>query len=403
MNNKRQSPIWEKVLGLAELATVVLYTWRKLKNQTSEIDERPVSVVNTQANGLIRPATVATAPPSFQTNEASASSVASAAPHPAPSHVELKVTSCEAVKKIVKGEGFNFKTLGEIALAAAKSWSTHRAASKGAALALYTLFSLAPMLVLVVAVAGLFIGADAVRELVQQQMSGLLGAQGADAVKSVLAGAQFENDSITAAMISIGLVLIGATTAFSELKDSLDELWEIPENKEGGLWSMVRQRFLSFGLVLVLALMLLISLAVSTALSALGNIWIGGVDNTSYVIFAKIVSSTVSFLIVTALFAAIYKYLPAAPIAWRDVVIGAFITAILFIIGKFLIGLYLESNDFSSAYGAAGSLVLMVSWIYYSAQIFFYGALFTHEHAVRSGRAKPKSLPQSAVSASAAA
>jgi len=373
MNSKRQSGTWEKVLGMAELATVVFYTWKKVKQNSDESNYRrvPVQGVRSARREIDKP---------------------QAAPLPAPTQTELSTTPCEAMAELVKGEGFSFKTLYEIAIAAAKSWSVHRAASKGAALALYTLFSLAPMLVLVVAVAGLFIGADEVRALVQQQMSGMLGAQGADAVKSMLAGAQFESDSITAALISIALVLIGATTAFSELKDSLDELWEIPENKEGGIWRMVRQRFLSFGLVLVLALMLLTSLAVSTALSALGNIWIGGVENASYVLFAKLVSSTVSFMIVAALFAAIYKYLPAAAIAWRDVIIGAFITAILFIIGKFLIGLYLESNDFSSAYGAAGSLVLMVSWIYYSAQIFFYGALFTHEHAVRRGRARPTTL-----------
>ncbi len=390
MNTKRQSQAWEKVLGVAELATVVLYTWSTVKRKTERIDRKQDDhqQINRQ---LIAPKKIDFV--ERKGDEPHSPPATSATPPLTPSHGELNTTPCDAVVKLVKGEGFNIKTLGEIALAAAKSWSTHRAASKGAALALYTLFSLAPMLMLVVAVAGLFIGADAVRVLVEQQMSGLLGAQGAEAVKSVLAGAQFENDSITAALISIGLVLIGATTAFSELKDSLDELWEIPENKEAGLWSMVRQRFLSFGLVLVLALMLLTSLAVSTALSALGDIWVGGVENGSYVLFAKVVSSTVSFLIVTALFAAIYKYLPAAPIAWRDVIIGAFITAILFIIGKFLIGLYLESNDFSSAYGAAGSLVLMVSWIYYSAQIFFYGALFTHEHAVRGGRARHKKVP----------
>jgi len=371
MTIKSNNRKWEKVLGLAELATVVVYTWNQVKHRNDQPLPRARSV------------------PSSHITQVKDVAACAPAATPAPSAHEMHTTACGAVASLVKGGGFSFKTLREIAVAAAKSWSTHRAASKGAALALYTLFSLAPMLVLVVAVAGLFIGADAVRQLVQEQMGGMLGAQGADAVKSVLAGAQFENDSIMAAMISVGLVLIGATTAFSELKDSLDELWEIPENKEGGLWGMLRQRFLSFGLVLVLALMLLTSLAVSTALSALGDIWVGGVENASYVLFAKVVSSVVSFLIVTALFAAIYKYLPAASIAWRDVIIGAVITAVLFIVGKFLIGLYLESNDFSSAYGAAGSLVLMVSWIYYSAQIFFYGALFTHEHAVRSGRAKP--------------
>ena len=373
MKTKPESRKWEMVLGAAELATVVYCAWRNFQHESREADA------------------VTAAPVSKDTPET--------APRPAvtsgmtgktePSKAEMATGPVAAVSALAKGGGFSPKRLGSIAVAAAKSWSTHRAASKGAALALYTLFSLAPMLVLCIAVAGLFFGVDAVRELVMKQMGGLLGAQGAEAMKSIVAGAHFQSDSIMAALISTGLMLIGATSAFSELKDSLDELWEVKGHTEGGIWTMVRERFLSFGLVLVLALMLLLSLAVSTALAALGDIWIGGVENASYLLFAKIVSALVSFLIVVSLFAAIYKYLPAAPIAWRDVILGSVITAVLFLAGKYLIGLYLGTTNFTSGYGAAGSLVLLVSWIYYSAQIFFYGALFTHEHAVRSGRAIP--------------
>jgi membrane protein len=307
-----------------------------------------------------------------------------------PEHAKaLADTPTEAVVAIAKGHEFNLRTLGQVALDAARAWSAHRAASKGAALALYTLFSLAPMLVLVVAVAGVFFGVDAVREVILKQMSGVLGSQGAEAMKAILAGAHYQSDSKFAALVSLALLLVGATSAFSELKDSLDELWEVPRNRSTGLWTLLRERFLSFGLVLVLALMLLISLAVSTLLSVLGDYWVGGVTNHSFIVFAKVISTAASFAIVTMMFAAIYKYLPAVRIAWRDVLLGSLITAVLFVTGKYVIGLYLGTTNFSSGYGAAGSLVLLVTWIYYSAQIFFYGALFTHEHAVLSGRATP--------------
>ena len=377
INSHQVSKKWQVALGVAEMATVIFYVWKNARQNA--LSQAHGDVVNLHQPEL--PAPAQAAPPKLNT----------------PANRKAMADSpADAVASLAKGHGFSLRALGQIAIDAAKSWSTRRAASKGAALALYTLFSLAPMLVLVVAVAGLFFGADAVRDLVTRQLSGMLGAQGADAVKSIIAGAHFQSDSIVAAAISAALLLVGATSAFAELKDSLDELWEVPKSTESGLWAMLRQRFLSFGLVLVLALMLLITLAVSALLSVLGEMWVGGVENASYILFAKVVSAIVSFGVVTALFAAIYKYLPAIRIAWRDVLLGALLTSILFLTGKYLIGLYLGTTNFTSGYGAAGSLVLLVSWIYYSAQIFFYGALFTHEHAVHSGRATPTPKPEAA-------
>ena len=290
------------------------------------------------------------------------------------------------------------KALFHIAISAAKEWSAHRAASKGAALSLYTLFSLAPMLVLVVTIAGLFFGEDTVRNALLQQMSGLMGEQGGEAVRTILSGAQNEDAGLMAGLISAGLVLISATSAFSELKDSLDELWEVPPSKESGIWSFIRQRVLSFGLILVIALMLLISLAVSTALAAMDSIWPGG-EGSPLKVVSVTISHLVSFAIVTGLFAVIFKYLPATKIAWKDVLVGALITAVLFIIGKTLIGMYVASADISSAYGAAGSVVILITWVYYSAQIFFYGSLFTHEYAMklgsRSNATDSESIPNS--------
>ncbi|HEY8607738.1 MAG TPA: YihY/virulence factor BrkB family protein [Noviherbaspirillum sp.] len=288
------------------------------------------------------------------------------------------------------------KALFHLAISAAKEWSAHRAASKGAALALYTLFSLAPMLVLVVTIAGLFFGEDNVRQLLLQQMSGLMGEQGGEAIRTILAGAQREEAGFVAGLISAGLVLVSATSAFSELKDSLDELWEVPPAKASGIWAFVRQRVLSFGLILVLALMLLISLGVSTALSAMDSIWPGG-EGSALKAVSMVISHLVSFGIVAGLFAVIFKYLPGTEIAWKDVAVGAVITAILFIVGKTAIGLYVASADISSAYGAAGSVVILITWVYYSAQIFFYGSLFTHEYAVKLGsRSQPEDTDRAA-------
>lgn len=276
------------------------------------------------------------------------------------------------------------KALFHIAVSAAKEWMAHRASSKGAALALYTLFSLAPMLLLVVTIAGLFFGEDVVRNQLLQQMSGMVGEQGGEGVRTILAGTQRENAGVMAGLISAGIVLVSATSAFAELKDSLDELWEVPPSKTSGIWSLLRQRVLSFGLILVIALMLLISLAVSTALAAMDSIWPGG-EGSPLKVVSVVISHLVSFAIVTGLFAVIFKYLPATKIAWKDVLIGALITATLFIAGKTLIGIYMASADVASAYGAAGSVVILILWVYYSAQIFFYGSLFTHEYAMKLG------------------
>ncbi|MDB5798979.1 MAG: hypothetical protein JWP36_2881 [Paucimonas sp.] len=276
--------------------------------------------------------------------------------------------------------------LGHIAWLAAKEWVDRRAASKGAALSLYTLFSLAPMLVLVVAMAGLFFGADTVRNVLVEQMQGLMGQKGGDAIRVMLAGTQREDSTVWASIVSGLLVLVSATSAFAELKDSLDELWEVPKSTASGIWSFLRQRVLSFGLVAVLALMLMTTLVISAGLDALQNLWSGnGGSETVWTFILQVLSHLVSFAIVTALFAAIFKYLPNVRIAWRDVLVGAVITAALFTIGKAAISLYISQADIESSYGAAGSIVVLITWVYYSAQIFFYGALFTHEYAMQVG------------------
>lgn len=311
--------------------------------------------------------------------------------HPELDLADLRVRGQLAPREAQAGPG-RMAQIGQVALAAGKQWVDRRAASKGAALSLYTLFSLAPMLVLVVAMAGLFFGAENVRNVLVEQMQALMGAKGADAIRVILAGTQKQDSSFWASVVSGALVLVSATSAFAELKDSLDELWDNPKPKISGLWSFLRERVLSFGLVAVLALMLMTSLVVSAGLDALQNLWggSGGDARTLWTLALQVLSHLVSFGITCSLFAAIYKYLPNADLRWKDVLIGGVITAALFMLGKAAIGIYISKADIESSYGAAGSIVILITWVYYSAQIFFYGALFTHEYAMRMGSRKPQ-------------
>ncbi|ARP79905.1 hypothetical protein CAL12_03080 [Bordetella genomosp. 8] len=271
-------------------------------------------------------------------------------------------------------------------IASGKQWSEHRASSKGAALALYTIFSLAPMLILVIAVAGAFFGEQAVRSELVGQLRDLMGDRGAEVIQIVLASAHESNSGLAATIMSIAVLIFSATTAFAELKESLDELWDVRGKGRSGVHGMVRSRLLSFGLVLVLALFLLISLTVNAGLSAAhsyyGALW----TNSAFAMVAEVLSWIFSFAVVAALFAVIYKLLPNAVIPWGHVLPGAIVTAALFLLGKWGIGLYLGRGAVASAYGAAGSVVALLLWIYYSAQIFFFGAIFTRQYALYMGR-----------------
>lgn len=278
------------------------------------------------------------------------------------------------------------RELGGLLMDSARQWSRHRAASKGAALALYMVFSLAPMLILVIAVAGAFFGEDAVRSELFDQVRDLTGERGAEVIQTVLASAHESGKGWVAALLSIGVLIFSATTAFAELKASLDELWEAGPDRSSGIQGLVRSRMLSFGLVLVLACFLLFSLAVNAAMGVArgyyGELW-------SYSLVALIgewLANLFSFSVVTALFAVIFKLLPSVPVRWRHVVPGAVVTAGLFLLGKWGIGLYLGRGGVASAYGAAGSLIALLLWIYYSAQIFFFGAVVTRQYALRAQR-----------------
>jgi membrane protein len=265
------------------------------------------------------------------------------------------------------------------------AWIDDYAPSMGAALAYYALFSIAPLLVIVIAIAGFVFGADAAQGAIVAQLDGLIGAEGATAVEGLVRSASEPGRGVVATVIGGITLVIGATTVFAELQSALDRIWEVPAaERPSGLWGLLRQRLLSFGMILVLGLLMLISLILSAALAALGEWW-GGFFAAGWEAALHAVNFTVSFALVTGLFAAIYKMMPRADIAWRDVWVGAVVTALLFTVGKFLIGLYLGKSGVTSGFGAAGSMVVLLIWVYYSAQIFLLGAEFTWVYAHRRG------------------
>jgi membrane protein len=260
------------------------------------------------------------------------------------------------------------------------SWLDDYAPSMGAALSYYTLFSLAPLLLIVVSVAGLVFGEDAVRGELFAQLQGLMGVDAAQAVQSLLASVYQPVHGVLGTVVGVALLLFGATTVFSELQDALDRIWRAPARaKTSGLWSLLRARLLSFGLILGLAFLLMVSLVFGAVISALGKWW--GPLLAGWEMLAQSINVIVGFVLTTAVFALIYKLLPRAQVRWHDVWRGAIVTALLFTVGKFLIGLYIGKSSIASGFGAAGSLVIVLLWVYYSAQIFLVGAEFTWVYA----------------------
>lgn len=263
------------------------------------------------------------------------------------------------------------------------SWFDHRAGSKSAALAFYTLFSMTPILLLAIAFAGYVFGAEAAQGAIIAEVQGLVGPNGAQAIQALLAAARDPVSGLLATLIAAVLLLVGTTSVFVELKSSLDDLWGNQRPRQSVFKELLRTRLLSFGLVLVLAFLLLVSLVVSAALAMLES-YANGKFGASVTVLATI-SSLVSYAVIACMFAIIYKTLPDAPLSWRDVWIGAAFTAGLFGLGKYAIGLYLGNSGVASSFGAAGSLIALLLWVYYSAQIFFLGAEFTRQYALWFG------------------
>lgn len=251
-----------------------------------------------------------------------------------------------------------------------------------AALSYYSIFSIGPLLAIIVGLAGLAFGSDSVRHQIQQQLQGLLGEGSAKTVESMMSS-QKHGTSLITTIVGVVVLLFGAAGVFGQLQDSLNTIWEVKPKPGAGIWNTLRNRFLSFSMVLGVGFLLLVSMALSTALSALTSHLGHSLAGVSWV--AHGLDFLVSSLVVTLLFGMIFKYLPDVHVPWRKVWVGAIGTTVLFTIGKILLGIYLGRQSTSSAYGAAGSVILILLWVYYASVILFFGAEFTQVYAKKSG------------------
>jgi membrane protein len=275
------------------------------------------------------------------------------------------------------------KKLWKVTKATAKDWVDDDAATLAAALAYYALLSLAPLLVISVGIAGWFLGADAARGKVAGELGGIVGGEAAHGIQAVVASADEPKRGIVGAVVGVVTLFLGASGVFGQLQTSLNTIWEVKPKPDRGLMGQLKDRFFSFTMVLGVAFLLLVSLVLSAVLSSFGTFLADTLPGGAWL--WQLINFTVSFGVVTLLFALIFKVIPDAKIAWRDVWLGAAVTAVLFTIGKQLLGLYIGKAAVGSSYGAAGSIVALVVWVYYAAQILFVGAEFTQAQARSRG------------------
>lgn len=297
----------------------------------------------------------------------------------------------ERLRRTAGGYAMNFREIPDLFKAAAVNWMDDYAQSMGAALAFYTMFSIAPLLLIVISIAGFFFGEQAARGEIYEQLQGMLGTPGALAVQGLLESAGKPAESALATIFGLIFLFIGATSVFAELQDALNRIWRVPQRaKISGIWNILRVRLLSFGMILGIGFLLTVSLAFSAGLAALSK-WLdphatgwATVENTSEIGLGLVLS--------TAVFAMIYKTMPRVQIHWKDVWVGAMVTSLLFIAGKALIGAYIGRSGVSSHFGASASLIVVLLWVYYSAQIFLFGAEFTWVYSHKFGSRKGEAL-----------
>lgn len=276
------------------------------------------------------------------------------------------------------------KTIFALLKETVSEWNKDKASRLAAALAYYTVFSLSPLLIIVIAIAGAVFGEEAVRGEIVGQIQGLVGKEGAEFIQAAIANASKpQAGGGFASLISIGVLLFGASGLFAQLQDALNTIWEVQPDPKQGVASFIRSRFLSFSMVLGIGFLLLVSLVLSAGLSAVVSYLSHLLPEVASLL--QVANYILSFVVTTVLFGLIYKFLPDVKITWSDVLIGAAITSLLFALGRYLLGLYLGNSSFGSSYGAAGSLVVILAWVYYAAQILFFGAEFTQVYARRYG------------------
>jgi membrane protein len=263
-------------------------------------------------------------------------------------------------------------------------WNEREPFNNSIIIAYYTIFSLPGLLVIIINLAGYFFGYEAVTNQIASQMQGLVGGDTAKDVQAIVTKASASKDSTLASILGVATLLFGATGVFYQLQQILNKMWEVKPQPKQKLLKIVRDRVFSFGLILVIGFLLLVSLVISAGLSALSD-WVSIYWSESLMFLFKIADIVVSTSVITLLFAAIYKFLPDAKIRWREVWIGALVTAVLFVIAKFLLGLYFGKSDPASTYGAAGSVILIMLWVSYSGLILLFGAEFTQVYAKSLG------------------
>ncbi|MFL5242998.1 MAG: YihY/virulence factor BrkB family protein [Gemmataceae bacterium] len=275
----------------------------------------------------------------------------------------------------------NIREYGGLLKDSGSQWMEDKAPRLGAALAYYMIFSLAPLLVIVIGIAGLVFKHGAAESHVIDQMQNLVGEEGAKGIRSMVESAGKHESGLVGSILGIAMLLFGAAGLFGQLQDALNTIWEVEPKPGRGVWGFIQDRFLSISMVLGIAFLLMASLVVSAAVAAFVQLF----GDVAAGVVGHVLNEIVSLIVTTLLFAMIFRFLPDAKIAWRDVWLGAALTALLFEIGKFLIGLYLGHSGVASAYGAAGSLAVLLIWLYYSSQIFLYGAEFTKAYANKFG------------------
>ncbi len=285
----------------------------------------------------------------------------------------------------------SLKVMWKLLIATYTKWTEDHAQGLGAALAFYAVFALAPLLLIVIAIAGAVFGQEAAQGQIIGQIEGLVGGDSAKAIQSMIEETRKPSSGIIATVLAMVMLLLGATGVFAQLQEALNTIWRVEEKPGGGIWKILKDRFISLMAVLGTGFLLLISLIIDAVLSAVGATL--GHFLPVPELLLEIINFIVSFAIVTLLFATIYKLLPDISIQWGDVWLGAIMTSFLFTIGKYLIGLYLGKSDVGIAYGAAGSLVAILIWVYYASQIFLFGAEFTAVYTYARGSRFASSSP----------
>lgn len=284
----------------------------------------------------------------------------------------------------MKKEKISLKGIWEVLKNAITGFTDHKVTKLSGSLAYYTVFSMAPLMVVIIALCGIFLGAEAAEGEIYGQLRGFLGAETAAQLQTLIEKASLGGKSKIAFYIGIGTLVVGATTVFADIQDSINMIWGLKPKPKRGWLKMLQNRFLSFSVIISLGFILLVSLAVTAVIDGFSNRLKANFEEVSVVLF-YILNTAITLGIITLIFAVIFKVLPDAKIKWRDVLSGAVVTALLFMIGKFGISIYIGQSDVGGTYGAAGSLVVVLLWTYYSSIILYFGAEFTKAYAIKYG------------------